>query len=88
VGPRRQLKVECGYGPSSPFESAGMGMGVHRYLRVLVQVWLSSPVEGGGGSMHACCRLKMLMPVCALVTVWSSWCGHGPSSSFGAAIVI
>jgi len=29
-----------------------MGMGVHHYLRVLVQVWLSSPVEGGGGSME------------------------------------
>jgi len=45
VGPHHQLKVECRYGPSSPFESAGMGMGIHRYLRVLVQVWPLSPVE-------------------------------------------
>jgi len=44
-----------------------MGMGVRRYLRVLVQVWLSSPVEGGGGSMHARPRLKMLVRVWALV---------------------
>jgi len=88
VGPRRQLKVECGYGPSSPFESAGVGMGVRRCLGVLVQVWPSSPVEGGSGSMGACHCLKMLVQVWALVAVWSSWCGHGPSSSFGAAVVI
>jgi len=88
VGPCCQLKVECGYGPSSLFESAGVGMGVRCYLRVLVQVWLLSSVEGGGGSMRARCCLKMLMPVCALVAVWSSWSGHGPSSSFGVAVVI
>ena len=88
MGPRRQLKVECGYGPSSPFESAGVGMGVRHYLRVLLQVWLLSPVEGGGGSMRAHRHLKILVQVWALIAVWSSWCGHGPSSSFGAATVI
>ena len=88
MGPHCQLKVECGYGPLSLFESAGVGMGVHRYLRVLVQVWLLSLVEGGGGSMHAHRHLKMLVQVWALVTVWSLWCGHGPSSSFGVAVII
>jgi len=88
VGPHRQLKVECGYGPLSLFESDGMGMGIRHYLRVLVQVWLSSPVEGGGGSMRAHHHLKMLVRVWALVTVWRLWCGHGPSSSFGAAVII
>jgi len=87
VGPRRQLKVECGYGPLSPFESAGVGMGICCYLRVLVQVWPLSLVEGGGGSMHAHCHLKMLVQVWALIAMWSSWCGHGPLSSFGAVVV-
>jgi len=86
VGPHRQLKVECRHGPSSLFESADMGMGICCYLRVLVQVWPSSPVEGGGGSMHAHHCLKMLVRVWALIAVWSSWCGHGPSSLFGAAV--
>ena len=56
-----------------------MGMGVHHYLRVLVQVWLLSPVEGGGESMCARRCLKMLVQVWALVAVWSSG-GHLCSS--------
>jgi hypothetical protein len=44
-------------------------------------------VEGGGG-MDPRRRLKMLVRVWARVVVWSSWCGHEPSSSFGAAVVI
>jgi len=88
VAPHHQLKVECGYGPLSPFESAGVGMGIRHYLRVLVQVWPSSLVEGGGGRMHARRHLKMLVRVWALVAVWSLWCGHEPLSSFGVAVII
>ena len=86
MGPHCRLKVGCGYGRLSLFESAVLG--IHRCLRVLVQVWPLSPVEGGGGSMGAHHHLKMLVQVWALIAVWSSWCGHGPSSSFGAAVVI
>jgi hypothetical protein len=43
VGPRRWLKVRCGYGHSSLFEGADAG--VRRCLRVLVQVWALVAVE-------------------------------------------
>ena len=63
MGPHRWLKVGCGYGHLSLFESAGAG--VRRCLRVLVQVWTLVAVErrwcGCGPSSllkggHATCR--------------------------------
>jgi len=38
--------------------------------------------------MRTHCHLKMLVQVWALIAMWSLWCGHGPSSSFGAAVII